>query len=465
MEQSKDYFVVVQTKEAGKHVLSAVPCRWVRDGYLFWPGKNVNKLRTNLKSEPCTSWSKIVCNVKRKYIPSYEEAEMEAAELSGQNTESSDAAPRKKKQKKTMKDGSSQRFDFNHLVPADGNHSTSSTVSGTESNTVNQSIVNDSQNHPEPSHNLLCSASMNPVNNVATQLASEQPVFVTTVPVSEEGQSVLDGNQAITTEGEYMYYQQEPIDVDYIVKPVTEKIEYECSKMKQEISAVGTMMASFKSDMDVKLAAALRAQTKPFDDNEDDIKFSPVSCIEQIHELEKNLADEIYAKRFTSYMKKIVGFVGDNCNGLNISYTLVDHFFERGVMMKCSWSGASRTTAIKLAIKNCTNILDTFFAIVRSVNMTFSRQLLEHFFKQITRNAKKRNEAKGLRQPTIHRRAKRQKKAQATVTVASIRSSKSDGSLSTDDDSQSSKSSNSEVSGSEMVVSKVEDWDPNYSSS
>lgn len=96
-----------------------------------------------------------------------------------------------------------------HLgVHFSGNHSTSSTVSGTESNTVNQSIVNDSQNHPEPSHNLLCSASMNPANNVATQSAPEQPVFVTTVPVSGEGQSVLDGNQAITTEGEYMYYQQ-----------------------------------------------------------------------------------------------------------------------------------------------------------------------------------------------------------------------------------------------------------------
>lgn len=108
-----------------------------------------------------------------------------------------------------------------------------------------------------------------------------------------------------------------------------------------------------------------------------------------------------------SYMKKVIGYVGDNCNGLNISYTLVDHFFERNVMMKCSWSGASRSTTIKLAIKNCTNILDTFFAIVHSVNTTFSKQLLEHFFKQVARNSKKRSEAKGLRQPSIHRRAKR----------------------------------------------------------
>lgn len=108
-------------------------------------------------------------------------------------------------------------------------------------------------------------------------------------------------------------------------------------------------------------------------------------------------------------MKKVIGYVGDNCNGLNIAYTLVDYFFERNLMMKCSWSGASRSATTKLAIKNCTNILDRFFAIVHSVNTTFSRQLLEHFFKQVARNFKKRSEAKGLRQPTIHRRAKRSK--------------------------------------------------------
>lgn len=60
-------------------------------------------------------------------------------------------------------------------------------------------------------------------------------------------------------------------------------------------------MASFKSDMDVKLAAALRAQTKSSDENDDKFIFSPLLSIEQIHELEKNLADETYSKRFVSF--------------------------------------------------------------------------------------------------------------------------------------------------------------------
>ncbi|KXJ77924.1 hypothetical protein RP20_CCG006066 [Aedes albopictus] len=407
--------------------------------------------------------------------PSYEEAEAEAAELSGQNTESSDAAPRRKKQKRATKDDTSRRFDFNHLVPGeapgDGSSSTFSTTSnllcstepeptGTEMNTQ---VVGEAQNQPGPSHNLLCTANANPVENAfSTQPVPDQPVYVTTVPLPESAQHASDEIQAIATEGEYVYFQQPTIDVDYIVRAVTDKIEAECSKMKQEIlAAVGSMMATLKSDMDVKIAAALRAQGNPSDEN-DDFKFSPVSSIEAIHELEKHLADETYAKHFLHEKDR----VGDNCNGMNISYTLVDHFFERSVMMKCSWSGASRSSAIKLAIKNCSNILDTFFAIVRSVNMTFSRQLLEHFFKQVTRNAKKRSEAKGLRQPTIHRRAKRSNKAQVKAAVASNQSCGSGRTPSTtDDDSQSSKSSNSEMSDSEMLISKVENCEPDISSS
>ncbi|XP_065074653.1 uncharacterized protein LOC135698552 [Ochlerotatus camptorhynchus] len=457
MDQHKNYFDVVQTKEAGKLVLTAVPHRWVCNGFLMWPEKNANKLRKDLKSEPTSGWSKIACSVKRKYIPSYEEAEMEAAELSGQNTESSDSAPRKKKQKKTTKDGLSRRFDFNHLVAGNGNLNTGTEHTGPQSNVT--SVVDDSQNHPVLARNLLCSPSVNQVDDIFSTQQPDQSVYLTTG--TEAGQRATDEMQAIMTEGEYVYYQQPVVDADYIVNAVSEKIELECSKIQQAmLSAIGSMMAAFKSDIDVKLAAALRAKTNPSDENDEKFTFSPMSSTEQINELEKNLADETYSKRFISYMKKVIGYVGDNCNGLNISYTLVDHFFERNVMMKCSWSGASRSTTIKLAIKNCTNILDTFFAIVHSVNTTFSKQLLEHFFKQVARNSKKRSEAKGLRQPSIHRRAKRSNNKLVKAADASTRNSnktRKEWISTSDDDSQSSKSSSSDDTDNEMLVSKVEE--------
>lgn len=107
------------------------------------------------------------------------------------------------------------------------------------------------------------------------------------------------------------------------------------------------------------------------------------------------------------YMKKIVGHTPDNCNGLNVCYSLIDYFFDRKLMLQCSWSGGSRGPEPKFAMKSCSNILNTFFEIVHSVNMTFSRNLMEHFFKQITRNSKSRCKAKGLRHPTVHRRGKK----------------------------------------------------------
>lgn len=476
MEPRKDYFVVVQTKEAGKLVLTAVPCRWIRDGFLFWPGKNANRLRMDLNSEPGSGWSKIACSVKRKYIPSYEEAEIEAAELSGQNTESSDSAPRRKKQKKVKKDGFIKRFDFNHLVP--GENPTSNMQTNQNQSTgpeptsapMNSQIVVDSQDLPDVAPSLLCSASVNQVDETfSTHQTVDHSVYLTTLPFSVNEQQTTDEMQAVATEGEseYVYFQQPTVDMDSVIKAVSGKIEQECSKMQDAIlSTMSTMMASFKSDMDVKLAAALRAQAKPSDDDEK-FTFSPVSSIEQIHELEKNLADEAYAERFISYMKKLVGYVGDNCNGMNISYTLVDFFFERNVMLKCSWSGASRSSIIKLAIKNCTKILDIFFSIVRSVNITFSRQLLAQFFKQVTRNAKKRSEAKGLRQPTIHRRAKKLNNTRCQADVPPTTTpdgTKRDWSPSTEDESQSNKSSSSDESDSEMLVSKVEESDPRINS-
>lgn len=81
---------------------------------------------------------------------------------------------------------------------------------------------------------------------------------------------------------------QPVIDPDYIVNAISEKIEQECAKSQQAIlSAVGSMMASLKGEMEVKLTGALRAHSKPSDDEDDKFTFSPMSSIEQIHELEK----------------------------------------------------------------------------------------------------------------------------------------------------------------------------------
>lgn len=102
----------METVEAGRPVLSVVPHKWVAENSLFWPPKQANVLRKDAGSSPMPSWTKLPCAVKRKYIPSFGEAEREADELSGQSTDMSDfATKRKKKLKKTSK-----ALDLNHLI-------------------------------------------------------------------------------------------------------------------------------------------------------------------------------------------------------------------------------------------------------------------------------------------------------------------------------------------------------------
>lgn len=115
-----DYFVVVQTIEAGKPVLTVVPHKWVNGNTLLWPPKQANELRKNAASLPMSSWSKMSCSVKRKYIPTFADAEQEADELSGLSTDASDFAPRRKK--KFKKPAFNKEIDLNHLVTGQGKH-------------------------------------------------------------------------------------------------------------------------------------------------------------------------------------------------------------------------------------------------------------------------------------------------------------------------------------------------------
>ncbi|KXJ69938.1 hypothetical protein RP20_CCG025359 [Aedes albopictus] len=215
----KDYFVVVQTIEAGKPVVTVVPHKCVSGNSLFWPSKQANELRQNAASSPASSWTKMPCSVKRKYIPTFKGAEQEGDELSGQSTDASDFAPKRKK--KLKKGSTTKELDLNHLLT------------------------------------------------------------------------------------------------------------------------------------DQKATSSFQ--------------FTPVNTTDGIDALEENLKNELYAKQLLAHMKRIIGHTGDACNGLNVVYGLIDHFFDRNLMLVCSWTGESRGEIRKYSMKN---------------------------------------ESKGQRQSTIHRRAK-----------------------------------------------------------
>lgn len=110
-------------------------------------------------------------------------------------------------------------------------------------------------------------------------------------------------------------------------------------------------------------------------------------------------------------MKNIIGDTADGCNGINTCYQLIDRFIDKKFMPSCSWTGISRGENEKCSIQKCKNVLNVFFAIVKSVNEHFSIARLETFFKNITKNAKRRSENKGLRQSSTHHRVQRPKVA------------------------------------------------------
>lgn len=105
-------------------------------------------------------------------------------------------------------------------------------------------------------------------------------------------------------------------------------------------------------------------------------------------------------------MKSVIGDTADGCDGINTCYQLIDRFIDKKFMPSCSWTGLSRGENEKFSIQKCKNILNVFFAIVKSVNEHFSVAKMEAFFKTVCKNAKRRNENKGLRQSSSHHRGK-----------------------------------------------------------
>ncbi|XP_053601036.1 uncharacterized protein LOC128669862 [Plodia interpunctella] len=70
-------FKIVQTLEKGKPVLTAVPHEWEKDGTLFWPKNQADKLIKVEDIYPEDNWIPIVCELKRDNLKSYGEAQAE----------------------------------------------------------------------------------------------------------------------------------------------------------------------------------------------------------------------------------------------------------------------------------------------------------------------------------------------------------------------------------------------------
>lgn len=71
-------------------ILTTVPDQWVHNKLLFWPKSSANKLRRQEKSSPEASWEIMTCDVKRKNLKTFEEAQDEINAMSDKSDTETD---------------------------------------------------------------------------------------------------------------------------------------------------------------------------------------------------------------------------------------------------------------------------------------------------------------------------------------------------------------------------------------
>ncbi|KXJ81585.1 hypothetical protein RP20_CCG018755 [Aedes albopictus] len=388
------HYCVVQTHEAGRPVLTSVPSGWVSGKFLLWPPKRADETRKDVRSTPAATWIKIPCKVKRRYIPTFNAAKEEIGEMSGVTTDSDIGGPptSKKARKKTDEQGESSGMDFNSHFQKK--------IAGTDDTDTNNTRIRSPPNPVIPEVIILEPGSSDP----------EPSALTIPWPETEFVQAVTRSIDVPNIATSVVNLEQATIDLSFLKQEIFEKIE---TTKHEIINGVKVLveelmtktMAAMKSDVNAKLE--LMQENAIMKDIKPQLTFHAVSSIEELQELEHNLEDADYARKLMRHMKQIIGTTGDQYNGPNFCYELVDRFFDRKFMTKCSWTGQSRSEEAKYALQTFTRILDLFFSIVKSVNEHFTQKALNEFFKSITRNSKKRSEAKLLRQSAVKRRGRK----------------------------------------------------------
>ena len=81
-------FKIVQTLEKGRTELTIVPEQWEQCGILFWPKKFAYKFQRDPESTPESNWISLPFKLKRNFLKSYEDAEIELDRMiDGEDTE------------------------------------------------------------------------------------------------------------------------------------------------------------------------------------------------------------------------------------------------------------------------------------------------------------------------------------------------------------------------------------------
>lgn len=127
-------------------------------------------------------------------------------------------------------------------------------------------------------------------------------------------------------------------------------------------------------------------------DKKPKFEIKPLDRLEEIEQLEKNLADEEFKNQFYAHFTKRMGTDLGSGTGEAKAYDLVDEMFTRNFFLSFSWTGSSSSspTGSKVALQKFTRTVDTFFQIINNCDKKFSFAGTKKFLQNIMSKAKTR---------------------------------------------------------------------------
>ncbi|XP_062704768.1 uncharacterized protein LOC134287081 [Aedes albopictus] len=141
------------------------------------------------------------------------------------------------------------------------------------------------------------------------------------------------------------------------------------------------------------------------------VNFQPVKSLVDFEALEDRCRDEAFVKATVASIGHIHGHHRYTGQGATVSLRIIDHFFSRDFLMKCSWTGASRSSGNepskrqKIAFMKYERSIDLFYQTVLYSDPTYTIDECKSFLHRCLKNASQRfAEVSGTRKPVSRKR-------------------------------------------------------------
>lgn len=135
-------------------------------------------------------------------------------------------------------------------------------------------------------------------------------------------------------------------------------------------------------------------------------KIKPIDSVKELEQMDTLLSDKNQKfKLLTQY--SFICSPSDG-KGATFSYKVLDMFFTREFLCKCSWTGGSRKSdEVKIGLKGYQNFLIFFYELIHHWDKTYTIENNENFFKIVLKNSVKRKLSNNIRASTIRMRTKK----------------------------------------------------------